>query len=201
MSAQQIEMVFDFASPNCYLAFKALPPLLQRSGAELKLLPCLLGGIFKATNNQAPMLAFANVKGKLAYDGLEMERFVAAHGLTKFKMNPHFPINTLALMRGACAADADDYLMEYVEKMLAAMWEEGQNFNELPVVQEAWQRAGFDAERLGEQIQDPDIKQKLAEQTGAAVARGAFGAPTFFIGDDMFFGKERLAQIEALLSG
>ena len=199
MSDKQIEFVFDFASPNAYLVYHALKPLLQRTGAGLKITPCLLGGIFKATNNQAPMMAFADVKGKLAYDSKEIARFIAAHRLSRFAMNPHFPIMTISLMRGACAAEQDGYLEDYVEKMLPPMWEEGRNLTELSVLQETWRELGFDADKLSEQIQDPAIKKILADNTAAAVARGVFGVPSFFIGEEMFFGKERLAQMEELL--
>lgn len=133
--AKTLEFIFDFASPNAYLAYRALPPILARTGASLQLTPCLLGGIFKSTGNQAPMLAFANVKGKLEYDMLEMRRFVARYEVTKFRMNPHFPINSLLLMRGMIAAGAQAQ-HRYVESVLAAMWEDGEAMGESP-----WRRA------------------------------------------------------------
>ncbi len=189
--AKTVEFYFDFASPNCYLAYKALPDYLDVSSVEIK--PCLLGGVFKATGNQAPMIAFGGVKGKLAYEMLEMQRFIARHKLDRFKMNPNFPINTLLLMRGLVAIE--DRQTEYIEALLAAMWEEEKNLNDPAVVGEVWAASGFDAAALQEKVQDPDVKKSLAEKTAAAVERGVFGLPTYFVGDEMFFGKERLGQV------
>jgi 2-hydroxychromene-2-carboxylate isomerase len=198
---ETVEFIFDFASPNAYLAYRALPPTLQRTGAALQLTPCLLGGIFKATGNQAPMLAFANVRGKIEYDMLEMRRFVARHDLTKFRLNPHFPINSLLLMRGMIAAGAEDQ-GSYVETVLAAMWEDGQAMGDPAVVAQVLRAAGLDAERILAGAQTDTVKRALVANTEAAVARGVFGIPTFFVGTEMFFGKERLGQVEeCLVSG
>lgn len=194
MVSATIEFIFDFASPNAYLAYRALPPLLARTGAALSLTPCLLGGIFKATGNRAPMLAFADIAGKLNYEALELRRFVARHGLAKFRMNPHFPINSLLLMRGMIAAA--DVEAAYVEAVLAAMWEDGQPMADPDVVADVLRRAGLDADAILAAAQTDAVKQALADNTQAAVARGVFGIPTFFVGEEMFFGKERLAQIE-----
>jgi 2-hydroxychromene-2-carboxylate isomerase len=193
-----IEFIFDFASPNAYLAYRALPPLLARTGATLSLTPCLLGGIFKATGNRAPMLAFADIAGKLNYEALELRRFVARHGLAKFRMNPHFPINSLLLMRGMIAAAAD-VEAAYVEAVLAAMWEDGQPMADPDVVADVLRRAGLDADAILAAAQTDAVKQALADNTQAAVARGVFGIPTFFVGEEMFFGKDRLAQLENFL--
>jgi len=199
--ARTLDFIFDFASPNAYLAQKALPPILARTGAEVNLIPCLLGGIFKSTGNQAPMLAFGGIKGKLEYDQLEMRRFIETHGLTAFKMNPHFPVNTLLLSRAALAAQADGQLEAYVEAGLKAMWEDGLKMDDPAVFVEAMTAAGFDGAALAERTRDPAIKAKLLENTEGAVARGAFGIPTFYVGDEMFFGKERLGQVEEALMG
>jgi 2-hydroxychromene-2-carboxylate isomerase len=196
--SKTVEFIFDFASPNAYLAYRALPPLLQRTGATLQLTPCLLGGIFKATGNQAPMLAFANVRGKLDYDMLEMRRFIARHDLAKFRMNPHFPINSLLLMRGMIAAGAEAQ-GTYVETVLAAMWEDGQAMGDPAVVAQVLRAAGLDADRILAGAQTDSVKQALAANTEGAVARGVFGIPSFFVGAEMFFGKERLGQLEAYL--
>ncbi len=187
----KIEFYFDFASPNCYLAYKALPDFVDMAAVEIK--PCLLGGVFKATGNQAPTVAFGSVKGKLAYEMLEMQRFIARHKLDRFKMNPNFPVNTLLVMRGLVALD--DRQADYIEAVLTALWEEEKNLNDPAVVGEVWTDAGFNAAELIEKTQDPAVKAALAEKTGAAVARGIFGLPAFFVGDDLFFGKERLAQV------
>ena len=197
--AKTLDFIFDFASPNAYLAYKALPPLLERTGADLNLIPCLLGGIFKSTGNQAPMMAFGGIKGKLDYDFLEIRRFISKHGLTAFKMNPHFPVNTLMLVRGAIAAEAEGELMPYVEAGLSAMWEQERKMDDPEVYVETLTAAGLDGAALLEKTADPDIKNQLLANTAAAVERGCFGIPTFYVGEEMFFGKERLAQIEEAL--
>lgn len=194
-----VEFVFDFGSPNAYFAYKALPPLLERAGAQLSLTPCLLGGVFKLTSNQPPMVAFGNVKGKLAYERREIERFIERHGLTRFRFNPHFPVNTLLMMRAAIVAERDGALSEYVRAGFAHLWEDELKMDEPDVFAAAMSRAGFDGDRLVAQSQEPDVKAELATRTDAVVERGVFGVPAMFVGDEMFFGKERLAQIEELL--
>ncbi|HYC57367.1 MAG TPA: 2-hydroxychromene-2-carboxylate isomerase [Candidatus Binatia bacterium] len=191
-----VDFIFDFGSPNAYLAHRVLPAIVQRTGAVFRYVPCLLGGIFKATGNQPPMVAFGGVKGKLDYDMLETRRFIARHRLTEFRFNPHFPVNTLMLMRGAVAAEIDGRLVEYVEAGLQCMWEQGLKMDDPAVYVEAMTKAGFDGAALLERTQDPAVKATLAENTAAAVERGAFGIPTFYVGDEMFFGKDRLGQVE-----
>lgn len=198
--SKTLDFIVDFGSPNAYLAYKALPPILQRTGAALNVIPCLLGGIFKATGNQAPMLAFHGIKGKLEYDRLEIERFIRRHGLDKFSFNPHFPVNTLMLMRGAVAAEANGQLHEYVETGLAAMWEQGLKMDDPAVFVTAMNSAGLDGEGLLARTSEPEVKAKLASNTAAAVERGCFGIPTFYVGEEMFFGKERLGQVEDALA-
>lgn len=195
-----LEFIFDFGSPNAYLAWHGVQGVLARTGTSLNITPCLLGGIFKLTGNQAPWMAFANVKGKIDYERLEMMRFIKLHGLTKFKMNPHFPVSTLLLMRGAIAAKQNGDLDIYVKTGLKAMWEDGENMSDPEVFSNVMTAAGLDGSALLAATQDPAIKTKLAENTDAAVARGVFGIPTFFAGDEMFFGKDRLDQVEAALS-
>lgn len=199
--SKTLDFIFDFASPNAYFSYKVIPGILKRTGAELNLMPCLLGGIFKSTGNQAPMIAFGDIQGKLAYEQLESERFVKKHGISDFNFNPHFPVNTLLLVRGAIAAEADGYLDAYVEAGLKAMWEDGQKMDDPDVYQQAMTAAGLDGAKLLAQTADPAVKAKLIENTEAAVARGAFGIPTFYVGDEMFFGKERLGQVEEELAG
>jgi 2-hydroxychromene-2-carboxylate isomerase len=195
-----IDFIFDFASLNAYLAQRALPALVERTGATVNLIPCLLGGIFKATGNQAPFSAFAGIKGKLDYEMLEIRRFVQAHGITAFQMNPHFPVSSLLAMRGLCACAPGEEFDRYVEAVLAGFWERGLPMGDPSVLAQVLTEAGLDAERLLTLAQTDAVKAKLADNTAAAVERGAFGAPTFFVGDEMFFGKERLGQIEALLT-
>ncbi len=199
--SKSVDFIFDFGSPNAYLAYKALPPILQRTGAKLNIVPCLLGGIFKATGNKPPMVAFGEVKGKLDYDRLEMMRFIKKYALTRFKFNPNFPVNTLTLMRGAVAAEMNGQLTPYVEAGLKAMWEDGLKMDDPGVFAKAMTDAGLNGAALLEQTQDAGVKAKLAANTDAAVARGAFGIPTFYVGQEMFFGKDRLAQVEEALAG
>ena len=195
-----LEFIFDFGSPNAYLAWHGLQPILKRTGTSLDITPCLLGGIFKLAGNQAPWMAFANVKGKIDYERLEMMRFIKLHGLSKFKMNPHFPVNTLLLMRGAIAAKENGALDLYVKTGLAAMWEDGENMSDPEVFVRVMSAASLNGSALLAATQDPAIKSKLAENTDTAVARGVFGIPTYFVGSEMFFGKDRLDQVEAELS-
>lgn len=199
--SKSVDFIFDFGSPNAYFAYKALPPILQRTGAKLNIVPCLLGGIFKATGNKPPMVAFGEVKGKLDYDRLEMMRFIKKYALTRFKFNPNFPVNTLTLMRGAVAAEMNGQLTPYVEAGLKAMWEDGLKMDDPGVFAKAMTDAGLNGAALLEQTQDAGVKAKLAANTDAAVARGAFGIPTFYVGQEMFFGKDRLAQVEEALAG
>ena len=197
---KRLEFLFDFASPNAYFAYRALPPILQRTGAELVIMPCLLGGLFRATGNQPPLIAFAGVKGKMDYEMLEIRRFIAKHALTKFRMNPHFPVNTLMLMRGLVAARLRGEEPAYLEMGLRGLWEEGLKLDDRDVLARRVAEAGLDAGRLLEDAQLPEVKQSLIEATAAAAARGAFGIPTFFVGEEMFFGKDRLGQVEEELA-
>lgn len=198
--AKTLQFLFDFASPNCWLAYRALPPVLARTGATLRIEPALLGGIFKATGNQSPVTAFAHVKGKLDYDNLEMRRFIARHGLERFRMNPHFPVNTLMLMRGLVAAQAGGQGGAYIEAGLRGMWEEGLAMADPAALAGRLDAAGLDGADLLARAQTPEVKTALVAATERAVARGVFGLPTFFVGEEMFFGKERLGQVEDELS-
>lgn len=198
--SKTVDFIFDFGSPNAYLAWKALPAIAARHGASVKLIPCLLGGIFKATGNQAPGVAFSGVKGKLDYEMLEMRRFIAAHGLTAFRFNPHFPVNTLLLMRGQIAAQRAGVGGPYLEAMLKGMWEDGLKLDDPEVFVAAADAAGLDGAALLAATGEAEVKAELVANTEAAVARGVFGIPTFFVGDEMFFGKDRLGQVEAELS-
>jgi 2-hydroxychromene-2-carboxylate isomerase len=198
--SKTVDFIFDFGSPNAYLAWKVLPGIAARTKAQVNLIPCLLGGLFKLTGNQAPMTAFGNVKGKLEYERLETQRFIAKHGLRDFRFNPHFPVNTLLIMRGLLAARRANVGDVYFETVLKGMWEEGQKMDDPDVVAALLGGAGLDAKAILDGTQDPDVKAELAANTNAAATRGAFGIPTFFVGDEMFFGKERLGQVEEELS-
>jgi 2-hydroxychromene-2-carboxylate isomerase len=199
MVTKSLELIFDFGSPNAYLTLKILPELLDRTGADLVTTPCLLGGIFKATGNKAPMIQYAEAPAKLAYEHLEMRRFIEKHALSKFRLNPHFPVNTLLIMRGAIVADDEGVLDDYVDAVNRAMWEEGLKMDDAEVAAAFITANGFDGPALLARTQEPGIKAKLVANTEAAVARGVFGIPTFFVGSEMFFGKDRLAQVEDAL--
>ncbi len=191
-----LEFCFDFGSPNAYLAYGALPGLLERTDVRLIMKPVLLGGIFKATNNQSPFVAMAGIQGKIAYEQLEIHRFIKKYGLTEFTMNTHFPVNTLKIMRGAVVADMEDFLPAYVEAVMACMWEQSRKMDDTDVIVEALTSYGLDGAHIAERSQGPEVKQQLINNTEEAVARGAFGVPTFFIGEEMWFGKDRLHQVE-----
>lgn len=191
----QVDFIFDFGSPNAYLAHHLIPGIEQRTGATFNYVPCLLGGIFKATGNKPPMIALSDVKAKLAYENLEMQRFIKEHQI-EFTFNPNFPVNTLMLVRGAIVAKEEGFLADYIDQGLKHMWREPKKMDDPEVFLDAMNQSGFDGQALMEKMQDADIKQKLMDNTSAAVERGVFGIPTFFVGSEMFFGKDRLGQVE-----
>ena len=192
----RVEFLFDFGSPNAYLAHQVIPAIEARTGVRFDYVPILLGGLFKLANNRSPMQAFADIPAKLAYEALEMRRFVARHGLVRFRMNPHFPVNTLTVMRGAVAAQRLGVFERYVDAVFAAMWERGLKMDDPAVIRQVLAEAGLDAAALAQGAQDPEVKAQLLARTQAAHERGAFGAPTFFVGDAIYFGKDRLREVE-----
>ncbi len=192
---------FDFASPNAYLVHRVIPAIEARTGARFNYVPTLLGGLFKLTGNQAPMIAFAGIPNKLAYERREMERFIARHGLTQFTMNPHFPVNTLALMRGAVAAEALGLLADYTEAMFHYMWEEPRKLDDLEVLAATIAETGLPADVLMARAQEPEIKARLVANTDDAFAKGAFGIPSFMVDGELWFGKDKLHEVEAAMMG
>ncbi len=196
---KSFEFMFDFGGPNSYLAHKILPEICARMNAEAIYVPILLGGLFKITNNQAPLIRYAETPAKRNYEMLEFDRFVQVHRLP-FKMNPHFPINSLHLMRGAVAAQHLGCFMRYVEAIMTAMWENGANTGNPAVVKDVLDKAGLDGAALLAKADAPEVKAELVTNTEQAAARGAFGVPTFFVGDEMFWGKERLGQLADALA-
>ena len=193
-----IELTFDFVSPNAYLVWQPLRELAARQGAQIKITPAFLGGMHKLTGNAPPFIRDAGVKGKNEYATLEMQRFIAKHRLTRFKMNPKFPFNSVNLLRMLLSLQGDDQI-KFIEALVPAIWEQGLDVSDTNAVAAVLNAAGFDAESLAAKTQDAAIKQALIDNTEKAVERGAFGIPTFFIGKEMFFGKERLGQIEEML--
>ena len=192
----RIDFYFDFGSPNAYLSYKVIPTIEARVGRVFDLKPALLGGVFKATGNQSPAVSLAGIPTKAAYERREMERFIARHGLTRFRFNPAFPINTLHMMRGVVLAKRLGVFDAYVEAVYAAMWEEQLNMGELDVFHAVLDRAGLPTQAFQDHIGDADVKQGLIAATDEAIARGVFGSPTFFVGPEMFFGKDRLRDVE-----
>ena len=190
-----VDFPYDFSTPNNYLVHKVLPGIAERTGATFNYIPVLLGGIFRATGNQAPMMAFAGIPAKMAYENLEFRRFIKANNIP-FKMNPYFPLNTVMSIRGALVAKERSELEAYTDAVYDAMWLDEKKCDEADVLIEVLDKAGLDGKALVEGTQDQAIKDKLIENTEWAVSKGAFGLPTFFVGDEMFWGKERLGQLE-----
>lgn len=194
-----IELIFDFVSPNAYLIWSPLRALAEKHGATIEVTPAFLGGMHKLTGNAPPFVRDAEVKGKNDYAMLEINRFIAKHGLTKFKMNPKFPFNTITLLRMLVALEPNERA-GFVEVLLPAIWEQGLDVTDSEALGKILDDGGFDAEALFEKTQDPAIKQALIDNTEQAVARGAFGIPTMFVDGEIYFGKERLGQIDEQLS-
>lgn len=197
---KRAQLVFDFVSPNAYLIWWPLREMLDRYEAELDVIPAFLGGMHKLTGNAPPMIRDKDVKGKNEYAMLEMQRFIAKHGLTKYRLHPQFPFNSILLQRMLYAADQDGRAVQFVEALLRPIWEEGIDITSPQALGEAITAAGFDAADLFARAQTDAVKQGLIASTDAVVARGAFGIPTMWVEGEMFFGKERLGQIEELLA-
>jgi 2-hydroxychromene-2-carboxylate isomerase len=195
------QFLFDVGSPNAFLSHEAIPAIEKRAGVKFEYVPVLLGGIFKATNNKSPAETLAGVKNKREFHALETERFVRRYEVKPYTWNPSFPINTLNLMRAAIAAQFEGVFEKYVDAAFHHMWGEPKKMDDPEVAIKAFTASGLDAARLFARAQEPDVKAKLIENTQTAVERGAFGSPTFFVGTEMFFGKEQLREVEELVSG
>jgi 2-hydroxychromene-2-carboxylate isomerase len=192
----KVEFLFDFGSPNTFLCHKVIPQIEARTGVHFEYVPVLLGGIFKATGNQSPATAYAHIRNKSEYERLEIERFVRKHDIKGFGFSPYFPVNTLSLMRGAIAARKLGMFDRYVDEMYRYMWVDHKKLDDPAVLAAALTQSGFDAARLAEIAGSPAVKAELIANTERAVERGAFGAPTFFVEGDMWFGKDRLLDVE-----
>jgi len=195
------QFLFDFGSPNAFLSHEAIPAIEKRTGVKFEYVPILLGGIFKATNNKSPAESLAGIKNKPEFQAVETERFVARFAVKPYVPNPFFPINTLNLMRAAVAAQFEGVFEKYVDAAFHHMWVEPKKMDDPEVAAKALTASGLDAAKLLARAQDPGVKAKLIENTQNAVQRGAFGSPTFFVGKEMFFGKEQLREVEELISG
>jgi 2-hydroxychromene-2-carboxylate isomerase len=195
----KVEFHFDFGSPNAYLAHLVIPRIEQRTGTKFADVPVLLGGVFKLTNNRPPAESLQGIKNKPEYEALERERFVRRHNISRFKMNPFFPVNTLLIMRGAVAAELDGIFERYIDEVFRHMWAEPKKMDDPEVVRAALEQSGLDAARLLARAQEPEVKDRLLKNTQASVARGTFGSPTFFVGEEIFFGKDRLRDVEEVI--
>ena len=194
--ARTLEFYFDYGSPYSYLADTQVEAIAQRSGATLVRKPMLLGGVFKATGNHSP----AELPQKSKWSGFDMPLWARHYGVP-FQRNPFFPVNTLALMRGAAAAQIDGTFERYHPAVYKAMWVDGRNPNDMKEIAAVLAAAGLDPAKVGARIQDQDVKDRLKATTEEAVARGVFGAPTCFVDNMMFFGNDRLPFVEMALKG
>jgi len=196
----KVEFHFDFGSPNAYLAHLVVPRIEARTGAKFEYVPILLGGVFKLTNNRSPAESMRGIKNRLEYEEIERQRFVRRHGITDFAWNPFFPVNTLLIMRGAVAAQFAGVLPGYVDAMFRSMWAEPKKLDDPEVARATLEQAGLDPTLLA-RTQDAEVKDRLLKNTEASVARGTFGSPTFFVDDEIFFGKDRLRDVEEEIVG
>ena len=188
MSRPAPEFLFDFGSPNAYLSHEAIPAIEQRIGVRFSYVPVLLGGIFKATNNKSPAESLAGIKNKREFHEIETQRFLKRYHVQPWVWNPHFPVNTLNLMRAAVAAQFEGVFEAYVDAAFHHMWREPKKMDDPATAIAAITSSGLDGAKLFARAQEPEVKAKLVENTQAAVERGAFGSPTFFVGTEIFFG-------------
>ena len=191
-----VEFHFDFGSPNAYLSHLVIPDIERRTAARFTYVPILLGGVFKLTNNRSPAETLVGIKNKPEYEKLETRRFIARHGITRFTPNPFFPVNTLVLMRGAIAAQKLGVFERYVDEVYRHMWADPKRLDDVHVLRAALMESELDAEAILTLAQTADVKGELLTNTQRSVERGTFGSPTFFVGDQMYFGKDRLRDVE-----
>jgi 2-hydroxychromene-2-carboxylate isomerase len=195
------QFMFDFGSPNAFLSHEAIPAIEQRTAVKFEYVPVLLGGIFKATNNKSPAETLAGIKNKREFHAVETERFIKRFRVKPYVWNPFFPVNTLNLMRAAVAAQLEGVFEKYIDAAFHHMWVEPKKMDDPEVAARALTASGLDGAKLLARAQDAEVKAKLIENTQNAVERGAFGSPTFFVGKEMFFGKEQLREVEEMVSG
>jgi 2-hydroxychromene-2-carboxylate isomerase len=191
-----VEFHFDFGSPNAYLSHLVIPDVERRTGTTFLYVPILLGGVFKLTNNRSPAESLAGIRNKPEYERLETARFIQRHGITRFTPNPFFPVNTLVLMRGAIAASRLRIFERYVDEVYRHMWAEPEKLDDPAVLRTALADSGLDADAILALTQAQDVKAELLANTQRSVERGTFGSPTFFVGDEIYFGNDRLRDVE-----
>ena len=195
----KVEFHFDFGSPNAYLSHLVIPQIEKRTGVRFEYVPVLLGGVFKMTNNRSPAQSLAGIKNKPEYERLEMTRFIKRHEITRFQSNPFFPVNTLMMMRGAIAARALSVFERYVDEMYRDMWADLKKMDEPNVFRAALDEAGLPTAKILELIETKPVKDELLDNTNRSVERGTFGSPTFYVGNEIFFGKDRLRDVEEMI--
>ena len=196
----KVEFLFDFGSPNAYLSHLVIPAIEKRQGVTFDYVPVLLGGVFKLTNNRSPAESNVGIRNKPEYQSLETKRFIRRHGITRYKMNPHFPVNTLAIMRGAVAAKKLGIFERYVDEVYRHMWAEPKKLDDPAVLRVALLESSLPADRLFELAQTQEVKDELMAETKHAVERGTFGSPTFFVDGEIYFGKDRLRDVEEAIA-
>ena len=194
--AVSVEFHFDFGSPNAYLAHLAIPGAEHRTGATFVYIPVLLGGVFKATNNVSPAVSLKGIRNKPEYQGIETERFLTRYGVSAYVPNPYFPVNTLTIMRGAIVAQREGFFERYVDEVYGHMWAKQKKMDDLDVIAAALLESDLPVDTVLAGIQDPVVKQQLIDNTNSAVERGVFGSPSFFVGDELYFGKDKLQEVE-----
>ena len=195
----RVEFHFDVGSPNAYLSHLLIPEIEKRTGVKFEYVPILLGGVFKMTNNRSPGESLRGIKNKPEYERLEIRRFIQRHGIASFQMNPYFPVNTLQMMRGAIAAGSLGVFERYVDEMFRDMWAEPKKMDDPQVWRTELDAADLPTENILQLIETPEVKEQLLENTRRSVERGTFGAPTFYVGDEIFFGKDRLRDVEEFI--
>jgi 2-hydroxychromene-2-carboxylate isomerase len=196
----KVEFHFDFGSPNAYLSHLVIPEIERRTGAKFEYVPVLLGGIFKLTGNRSPAESLTGIKNKPEYEKLETRRFIERHGITTFSPNPFFPVNTLVLMRAAVAAQKLGIFERYVDEIFRHMWSGQKKLDDPAVLRAAFAESDLDGERILAMAQTQEVKDELLLNTQHSVDRGTFGSPTFFVGEQIFFGKDRLRDVEELIA-
>ena len=196
----KVEFHFDFGSPNAYLSHLVIPEIEKRTGVKFEYVPVLLGGVFKATNNRSPAQSLVGIKNKPEYERIEMNRFIKRHGITRFKSNPFFPVNTLMMMRGAVASRQLGVFERYVDEMFRNMWGDPKKMDDPGIYRAALDEAGLPTAKIVELIETQPVKDELIANTQRSVERGTFGSPTFYVGDEIFFGKDRLRDVEDLIA-
>jgi 2-hydroxychromene-2-carboxylate isomerase len=195
----KVEFHFDFGSPNAYLSHLVIPEIEKRTGAKFEYVPVLLGGVFKMTNNRSPAQSLLGIRNKPEYERLEMARFIKRHGITRFQSNPFFPVNTLMMMRGAIAARSLGVFERYVDEMYRNMWADPKKMDDPNIFRVALDEAGLPTPKILELIETRPVKDELIENTNRSVERGTFGSPTFYVGNEIFFGKDRLRDVEEMI--